>query len=436
MASQRWPGNEHVHGASVRHPGKDEPSWIDRSTPLASASALLGSAAVEPALVVTDPRACGIARPTVPLGAEPLVVGRGEDCGLRLLVQSLSRRHATVERRAGEFVVVDHGSSNGVFVNGERVSGERPLRHGDIICLGPVVELRLVDMASNLAGYPYPIAAAMLLARAARSPIGRARSLVATAELALRYLVAAQLAMLGHQGDAEVDAVAKTLRNEHGVGRDLSTGTWLSLARGLARLCVGQDPVARASGSLLDPRQKPSSLALELVKLVEERNRMAHVALPENEGSETEAACLAITVEALLSALSPLLALPMVADPQRVEYIDADTCSSELAVLRGPSGVFPVETRRTRGPVKGGGWCSLLLPSGEPLLLAPFWGHARPPGASRLEVVAARALTLGPAGTRVVMERLDGRRDEIDLALPPLPWLLALGRQLPSDARR
>jgi hypothetical protein len=57
VASQRWPGNEHVHGASVRHPGKDEPSWIDRSTPLASASALLGLAAVELALVVTEIRA-------------------------------------------------------------------------------------------------------------------------------------------------------------------------------------------------------------------------------------------------------------------------------------------------------------------------------------------------------------------------------------------
>ncbi|MEE4380445.1 MAG: FHA domain-containing protein [Pseudomonadales bacterium] len=45
--------------------------------------------------------------------------------------KQIGRRHATLEYRDYAFWVVDQNSVNGTFVNGERVTGERRLKHGD-----------------------------------------------------------------------------------------------------------------------------------------------------------------------------------------------------------------------------------------------------------------------------------------------------------------
>jgi Mg-chelatase subunit ChlD len=44
---------------------------------------------------------------------------------------AVSRRHATIEYKDYEYRIIDQKSRNGTFVNGKRVVGEVPLRHGD-----------------------------------------------------------------------------------------------------------------------------------------------------------------------------------------------------------------------------------------------------------------------------------------------------------------
>ena len=48
---------------------------------------------------------------------------------------TVSRKHATIERRSGAFFVRDAGSLNGTYVNGERVEETR-LASGDEIQIG------------------------------------------------------------------------------------------------------------------------------------------------------------------------------------------------------------------------------------------------------------------------------------------------------------
>lgn len=71
----------------------------------------------------------------VPLGEEPVTIGRLPDCEIVLSDPNVSRRHAEVRRDAGEFVVVDLGSTNGTRVNGAGVK-ERRLADGDEITVG------------------------------------------------------------------------------------------------------------------------------------------------------------------------------------------------------------------------------------------------------------------------------------------------------------
>jgi adenylate cyclase len=47
--------------------------------------------------------------------------------------RTVGRWHATIERRGQTFWIRDEGSVNGTFVNDQRITGEHPLKHGDMV---------------------------------------------------------------------------------------------------------------------------------------------------------------------------------------------------------------------------------------------------------------------------------------------------------------
>lgn len=49
---------------------------------------------------------------------------------------TVSRRHAAIRHEKGTYIVSDAGSSNGVYVNGVRITGEQTLRPGDEVQIG------------------------------------------------------------------------------------------------------------------------------------------------------------------------------------------------------------------------------------------------------------------------------------------------------------
>ena len=64
-------------------------------------------------------------------------VGRLDSSDLRLdWDEGVSRIHARFERSGDDWSIVDDGSRNGTFVNGERVSGRRRLSDGDSLRFG------------------------------------------------------------------------------------------------------------------------------------------------------------------------------------------------------------------------------------------------------------------------------------------------------------
>lgn len=65
-----------------------------------------------------------------------VVIGRSPSCDLPVPSPHVSRRQAWVRNDNGRFLVADLGSTNGTFVNGELVVGERELRAGDRIGVG------------------------------------------------------------------------------------------------------------------------------------------------------------------------------------------------------------------------------------------------------------------------------------------------------------
>jgi pSer/pThr/pTyr-binding forkhead associated (FHA) protein len=69
----------------------------------------------------------------------PLILGRGEEAGLRLLDEEVSRKHAMVEVISRDNVyLTDLASANGTFLNGARIKSMK-LKHGDKIRLGQTI---------------------------------------------------------------------------------------------------------------------------------------------------------------------------------------------------------------------------------------------------------------------------------------------------------
>lgn len=66
------------------------------------------------------------------------VIGRKEDCDLRIPLAEISRKHALMIVEGNTVTLRDLGSANGTYVNNVRIT-EQELGPGDHIVLGPVV---------------------------------------------------------------------------------------------------------------------------------------------------------------------------------------------------------------------------------------------------------------------------------------------------------
>ncbi len=77
-------------------------------------------------------------RKDFPMDNETLVIGRGENCGLRIPLLSVSRRHTQLSIDNGDVVVKDLGSSNGTYINNHRITNDQTVEAGCRLAIGPV----------------------------------------------------------------------------------------------------------------------------------------------------------------------------------------------------------------------------------------------------------------------------------------------------------
>lgn len=111
-----------------------------KAAPARSRSGEPATATSVKTLVITSGPKAGL---EVPLESESMTIGRSSESGLVIRDDYTSSHHARLQLRGGQWVIQDLDSTNGTFLNGQRVSGSAAVAIGTPIKVGATTfELR------------------------------------------------------------------------------------------------------------------------------------------------------------------------------------------------------------------------------------------------------------------------------------------------------
>ena len=84
-----------------------------------------------------------------PLEGDQLIIGRDAASNVAISDAEVSRKHARLNFQGGKYVIEDLGSTNGTFVNGQRLGGLTVLKAGDVVSLGEQIVLMYEGLSSD-----------------------------------------------------------------------------------------------------------------------------------------------------------------------------------------------------------------------------------------------------------------------------------------------
>ncbi len=253
-----------------------------------------------------------------PLDRDTTVIGRLTSAEVVLDSPAVSRKHARILRREGQFFAEDLGSSNGTFLNGQKLTRPTALTAGSILQVGPVAFAFSPDQ---------PVAAA------------------AVSDVPVRERVPADPSSADLRGTDPAHQLQVVLQVTRQLGGTLDRGELLGKVldqllhlfpqarSGAALLCEGKDLVPGAA------RSRPGAPGRELPRPARTALRRA---LDEGAGLLVESSAddpgLAVARSLSEGAPSSLMCVPLIGqDGRRL---------GALQLEPGPFGTFAVEDLR------------------------------------------------------------------------------------------
>ncbi len=97
---------------------------------------------------------------SIPLNAKKFLIGREQDCQLRPTSDLVSRHHCVFSQDGYTVRLRDLGSTNGTFVNGERIQGQVSLNDGDRVQIGKLAFQVIIRQSAEASTVAEPVGAA------------------------------------------------------------------------------------------------------------------------------------------------------------------------------------------------------------------------------------------------------------------------------------
>jgi hypothetical protein len=98
-----------------------------------------------------------------PLEAEEVIVGRDATSGVSIVDAEVSRKHAKLILHGSAYTIQDLGSTNGTFVNQQRITATQALNPGDTVSFGEKIILQYEAVydpnATMVSGSKQPVTA-------------------------------------------------------------------------------------------------------------------------------------------------------------------------------------------------------------------------------------------------------------------------------------
>ena len=130
-----------IRSVAVDVSGRKRGATSQTKTPSAPGAAKASRGGRAPTQVVIHDGAG--ARPTPVKLRDPVEIGRGDQCAIRLQDTYVSQVHARLYPKDGAWYVEDLGSTNGTLLNDHRVQAPVEVHAGDVLKVGKtVLELR------------------------------------------------------------------------------------------------------------------------------------------------------------------------------------------------------------------------------------------------------------------------------------------------------
>jgi len=86
---------------------------------------------------------------TFSLEGDQLTIGRDSSSAVAINDAEISRKHARMTFQGGKYVIEDLGSTNGTFVNGQRLVSPVVLKSGDVVSFGEQIVLMYEALSAD-----------------------------------------------------------------------------------------------------------------------------------------------------------------------------------------------------------------------------------------------------------------------------------------------
>jgi serine phosphatase RsbU (regulator of sigma subunit) len=269
------------------------------------------------------------------IGQSPFVIGRDASCNCVVDSLAVSRRHAQITAGPDGHYLEDLGSSNGTYLNGERVTGRVRLAVGDEIRIGPFLAtigeppdtetaLETAPLTGTQAGPPRPLEALRDVCSLLASEKGPGRRLTEVATALVHSVWNADLCLIVLCEEGDRFAV---VAYAWGANQPLAREGAPRVALAAIRECVesGEPLFARGLESVF-----PLGSVLCLPLVSSSGKAVGAIQLEARDA----ALCLTPENERLLGILAQLVATAIDADRLQREALDAQRTRGDLELAR------------------------------------------------------------------------------------------------------